>query len=339
MTIARKGFSGTAVPSSLNGAVGTGATTLVLNVVTGWPDGTSGKSPAKIDPGLPTEEDILYTTKAGSNLTGVSRAQNGTVAASHANGAVIIHGWSAGEADETYQHLSDTEADPHPTKLLNVARHDLTARHALGASVPAGSPVASAVTDTAADGVSGAGARADHRHAREGFGAPVASMPGDVGSNGVAATVARSDHKHPREAGGGGGGSAIAVQKDYLFNFETTAIGAFGNLATVGPTITITVGASGVLVVNIAVWIRSDTANQGGAMSFSLSGANVAAADFSKSIESVQPAANQNYFGLGATFILTGLIPGATTVQGKYATTGGGSVASFGNRHISAWTF
>lgn len=167
MTIARKGFSGTAVPSSLNGAIAAGATTIVINATTGWPDGTNGKSPAKIDPGLPTEEDILFTARSGNNLTTVSRAQNGTVAASHANGAVIIHGWSAGEADEVYQHLSDTEATPHPTKLLSPTAHTAIL-HTVGTTLPA-LGTAQNLGDTA-DGSGASLAGGNHTH-----GFPVAS--------------------------------------------------------------------------------------------------------------------------------------------------------------------
>jgi hypothetical protein len=171
MTIARKGFSGTAVPSSLNGTIAAGATTIVINATTGWPDGTNGKSPAKIDPGLPTEEDILFTSRSGNNLTGVSRAQNGTVAASHTNGAVIIHGWSAGEADELYQHVSDVEATPHSTKLLSPAAHTATL-HTVGTTLPA-LGTAQNLGDTA-DGSGATLAGGNHAH---GFPAAIAYTP------------------------------------------------------------------------------------------------------------------------------------------------------------------
>lgn len=103
-----------------------------------------------------------------------------------------------------------------------------------GTSVTFGSPVASAVADTSADGVAGTVARSDHRHAREAWGgapgttigigqaaaagsnttpsrsdhvhplaasaAPAASAPGDAQTTGVATTFAASDHKHAREA-------------------------------------------------------------------------------------------------------------------------------------------
>lgn len=69
-----------------------------------------------------------------------------------------------------------------------------------GAAVGFGSPSASSVADTSADGVSGNASRADHRHAREAFGAVVASAVGDASANGSAVTVSHSDHVHGRES-------------------------------------------------------------------------------------------------------------------------------------------
>lgn len=64
-------------------------------------------------------------------------------------------------------------------------------------AVSYGSPAASAVGDTAADGVAATVARSDHRHAREGFGAVTAQTAfGASSGNGAATTLARSDHTH-----------------------------------------------------------------------------------------------------------------------------------------------
>lgn len=66
-------------------------------------------------------------------------------------------------------------------------------------------PGSSATGDTAAEGTSGAAARADHKHAREAAdanlsGTPTTSAVGDSASVGVSTTGSRSDHKHGREA-------------------------------------------------------------------------------------------------------------------------------------------
>lgn len=231
MTVARKSFSGTAVPSSINGGITNVATTLVLNTTTGWPDGTNGRTPAKIDPGLATEEDITYLTRAGSNVTGVLRGQNGTAASAHSNGAVIIHGWSAGEADEVYQHMSDTEADPHSAKLLNTTRHDLTSRHTAGTVIPTAAPTSSAPGDASATGAGPNLANALHKHARESWGLVgdiVGDTPGSTAAAGATGKVADAGHRHAREAWGLVGDIAASAPSD------TALAGATGKVADAG---------------------------------------------------------------------------------------------------------
>jgi hypothetical protein len=72
--------------------------------------------------------------------------------------------------------------------------------------------VASAVGDTASEGVLAEISRADHRHAREGFGAVTADTSFGAGSaNGSAVTVARSDHSHGSPAHLAAAHSAITV--------------------------------------------------------------------------------------------------------------------------------
>ena len=228
MTVARKSFSGTAVPSSINGGITNVATTLVLNTTTGWPDGTNGRTPAKIDPGLATEEDITYLTRAGSNVTGVLRGQNGTAASAHSNGAVIIHGWSAGEADEVYQHMSDTEADPHSAKLLNTTRHDLTSRHTAGTVIPTAAPTSSAPGDASATGAGPNLANAQHKHARESWGLVgdiAASAPSDTALAGATGKVADAGHRHAREAPSGGGTPSFPASTSYTVTPANLTIG------------------------------------------------------------------------------------------------------------------
>ena len=79
--------------------------------------------------------------------------------------------------------------------------------------VPAfGSPVASAVADTAADGVASTTARSDHRHAREAFGAVTSETAFGTGTNnGTALTVSHSDHTHGSPAHTGAAHSGITV--------------------------------------------------------------------------------------------------------------------------------
>jgi hypothetical protein len=66
-------------------------------------------------------------------------------------------------------------------------------KHALSV----GTPVASAVGDTVADGTANTAARSDHRHPREAFGNVSAQTSfGASSNNGSLATISRSDHAH-----------------------------------------------------------------------------------------------------------------------------------------------
>lgn len=80
-----------------------------------------------------------------------------------------------------------------------------------GTSVTFGSPVASAVADTSADGVAATVARSDHRHAREAWGGAPATTEGvaTAAAAGTATTPSRSDHVHPMAAAGAPAASAV----------------------------------------------------------------------------------------------------------------------------------
>jgi hypothetical protein len=80
-------------------------------------------------------------------------------------------------------------------------------KHALSV----GTPIASAVGDTVADGTANTAARSDHRHPREAFGAVTAETSfGAATNNGAATTVARSDHTHGTPTHDGAAHSAIS---------------------------------------------------------------------------------------------------------------------------------
>lgn len=112
-------------------------------------------------------------------------------------------------------------------------------------------------------------------------------------------------------------------------NQGRSAGSGYGDLATVGPEVTVNVGPSGVLQVTVTslhyVSTSGDAFN-----AFALSGANT------RSPADSEASMNSQGSGVGAsaTTILTGLTPGATTVTSKYK-----AVTSQGNflyRMISA---
>lgn len=116
---------------------------------------------------------------------------------------------------------------------------------------------------------------------------------------------------------------------------ETTASLAFTDLTTAGPAVTTIVTATGKVLVVWSCYLSNNTASDGAAMGYALSGANTIAA-----------SANENIFwnpaqaGLqmpGTRFqLLSGLTPGLTTFTAKYEAFTGGT-ASFNQRWIAVF--
>jgi len=164
--MARRDYAGNAVPTTLTGAINTTDLSISINDATGWPSGgASGKFFVTVDRGLSNEERILVASRTGTTLTVTAVGDRGvddTAAATHGVGASIEHTFSAVDADEANQHIFDTVADSH-VQYLNIARHDVEARHQFGAAL--GTP--SAATDIGTAAAAGTGddpAREDHVH-------------------------------------------------------------------------------------------------------------------------------------------------------------------------------
>jgi len=114
---------------------------------------------------------------------------------------------------------------------------------------------------------------------------------------------------------------------------QTTTSSSFTNLATVGPSITVTVGQNGILLIGCSASVSNDTTNNGGAMAIDITGANTFVAnqgDTGFGIATSVPTDNSR------TALLTGLTPGPTTLVAKYRRYGGGGTATFTARKIWA---
>lgn len=114
---------------------------------------------------------------------------------------------------------------------------------------------------------------------------------------------------------------------DYVAASENRTTTTYGDLATVGPTVTVNVGESGCVLVALATALG----NGGGyaQMSFAASGANTVAASDTRAI-----AVTGTTQRIGSTFLLTGLLPGITTITAKYNATAG--TANFFDRRVAA---
>lgn len=164
--MARREYKGAAVPTRLSGSIGAADTSAGINASAGWPaGGAAGPFVTILDPGQPTEEHILVTSRTGTTLNSITRGWDDTVAVPHAVGAdgSVIHGYSAVDANEANRHINDTTIDEH-TQYMHQggARHDLTARHSAGSVVPTAAPVAVGTVLNEGSGVNAA--RANHVH-------------------------------------------------------------------------------------------------------------------------------------------------------------------------------
>lgn len=140
-----------------------------------------------------------------------------------------------------------------------------------------------------------------------------------------------SDHllKYKNSAGtitavGGGGGSTITPATTEITTSETRNLNSFGDLTTVGPTVTVTIGASGLALVHWAC--EADVS--GAAVGIDISGATTLA-----------PAATDilywgsGPFDIGTSKLYTGLTAGSTTFKMKYRSFNATTV-TFANRRL-----
>jgi len=113
---------------------------------------------------------------------------------------------------------------------------------------------------------------------------------------------------------------------------QTTTSTSFTDLATVGPTVTVTVGDSGIVEVVLSTQISNVGGNHAYA-SFTTSGANVSAAADTRAIY----IASTNVTRFSGSFPLTGLAPGITTFTMKYRVSA--STGTFADRTLHIKTF
>jgi hypothetical protein len=125
-----------------------------------------------------------------------------------------------------------------------------------------------------------------------------------------------------------GAGSASA----YVATSQTTTSTTFADLATTTDTVTVTIGTSGSVLVNIYSFMGNNTSPQICQVGFAISGATTRAAsdDYSILAQNQVSGWNDRRSGL---FLLTGLTPGSTTFKMKYKVSGG--TGTYTDRRIS----
>jgi hypothetical protein len=114
---------------------------------------------------------------------------------------------------------------------------------------------------------------------------------------------------------------------------ESTISLVYADLATVGPTVTLSVPASGRLLVSVTSAQLGNAGSTACFISFAGTGANTITAVDSNAM--IQAGGAQQR--ASASTVLAGLTPGSTTLTAKYKVSGGGAATcTYANRAIYA---
>jgi hypothetical protein len=170
--------------------------------------------------------------------------------------------------------------------------------------------------DATSHGASTSVSRTDHQHQAT---CATASTLTGANAEGSASTLARSDHNH----------AFTAADNAVVDTAQTTSSATYGDLATVGPTVTLTVPASGKVLVVMSSLIDITDVNSVGVMALEMSSANTLAADDEFSFSARGTVAIR----CGISFLFEGLTPGSTQFRAKYRRTPAGT-ATFTHRKL-----
>ena len=120
---------GNAKVTTTTAEIAADALTIPVTDATNWPTGDVGPFWIVANKGLPTEEKILCSGRAGNilqvwaGLSGGGRGGDDTVAQTHPINSVIEHAWTAEEADAANAHIESGDgAHGYPPKLSIVVQ-------------------------------------------------------------------------------------------------------------------------------------------------------------------------------------------------------------------------
>lgn len=115
---------------------------------------------------------------------------------------------------------------------------------------------------------------------------------------------------------------------------QTTTSATFVDLATVGPAVTVNIGASGAALVGMQAFLYNQSTNCQALMGVAVSGAtSIGAGANNYYVGSQQAGALTAVQIASSVFPVTGLVPGSNTFTAKYCQSNGGT-ALFLNRII-----
>jgi len=118
--------AGGAVDTTISSGINGSALSIAIADPTGWPSGGgSGPFHVIVSYDLAGKEKIEIQSRTGNTLTVADtgkRGIDGTAAATHSSGAKIRHCYTAIDAQESNDHITNVGLDHH-TQYLNTARH------------------------------------------------------------------------------------------------------------------------------------------------------------------------------------------------------------------------
>ena len=367
----RRSYAGAAPACTLTNNVSSGDTSMSLTgTTTNWPSTANGPFYMVIDPGLATEEKVLVAARTTGSLSSITRGVDGTVAAAHTAGATCYPVFTAVDADQANRvaSLLTTKGDMMVTdgtvlNRLAVGTNDysLVADSASTngvkwAQVTAAGIASDAVTTakildsnvTTAKIANGAvtAAKLDAAAAIQptivdAKGDIIAATAADtvarvaVGSNGQVLTADSTQAAGVKWATPTP--SAItAVASASVLTSQTTTSTSYTDLATAGPSVTLTTGTEAIVTISAILGQGVDSGATFHA-GVAVSGASTIAASDSYSLflNGDDFTSSSGNVSLSTTFKLTGLTAGSNTFTMKYKCSTG--TARFENRHITVF--
>lgn len=124
------------------------------------------------------------------------------------------------------------------------------------------------------------------------------------------------------------------IFKSYIEAREITSSTSFVDLATVGPSVTVTTGIRALAIWSVS--LDNDTGNATSHAAIAVSGATtIAAGDRYATIIRTYVGSREKRFGMAE--MVTNLTPGSNTFRIRYKV--GAGVGRFAKRHLAVWAF
>lgn len=367
----RRSYAGAAPACTLTNNVSSGDTSMSLTgTTTNWPTTSNGPFYMVIDPGLATEEKVLVASRTTGSLSSITRGVDGTVAAAHTAGATCYPVFTAVDADQANKVASTLTTkgdllvtDGSALNRLAVGTNDypLLADSASTNGVKWGQiPAAGLATDSVTTAkildsnvttakIANGAVTAAKLDASAAIQPTIVDAKGDIIAATAADTVARvavgSNGQVLTADSTASAGvkwatptpSAItAVASATVLTAQTTTSTAYTDLATAGPSVTLTTGTE-VLVTISAILGQGVDSGATFSAGVAVSGASTIAASDSYSLflNGDDFTSASGNVSLSATFKLTGLTAGSNTFTMKYKCSSG--TARFENRHLTVF--